>query len=169
MNDEDYSYKKKEDKEDVIDDIRKHLDKSREIRQLNDANPHEQALKFEEVRKNPPKPDFMKVDLIHKTVDGLGKIFSRSKDIETKQIVEFEEDPFFTFAPYIGFMANIAKAPLNVMDVLLDETEMVAIEEKKAFKPEKRKDDKQWGWIFVLVCIVGSVVAGAYLLMRMIG
>lgn len=164
MTEPSYKYKKEDDSsEEVLDDIRKHL---KQVRQLNEANPHEQALKFEEIRKNPPSSDFMKVELIEKTIDDEPRIFSRSKQFDgsTKEI---EEDPFFLFSPYIGYQSNIAKAPLNVMDVLLDETELIAVEERKAFKPEKRKDDKQWGWVlFVILAIVGSVGAGAYLVMR---
>jgi len=174
MNDE-YHYDKKPlddvDKENTLADVRKHLNVSNNLRRLDENNPHEQARKFRMLKQNPPNPDFMKVDL-HRGKDGNGndKLYSRHVTLDDGRSVWIEHDPFFVFSPYVGFMANIAKAPMNAMDVLFDETELVAIEEKNAFKPEKRKDENKWGWImFVVICILGAVGGGGFLLMRMLG
>jgi len=151
------------------DDIDKALKKfSGKVRRLDESNPHEQAKKFRMVKQNPPHPDFMKVEL-HNGQDEQGRpgLYSRHVTLDSGKEAWVEHDPFFVFSPYIGFQANIAKAPMNAMDVLLDETELVAIEEKKAFKPEKRKDENNWSWIlFVIMCVVGSVAGGVFLLMR---
>ena len=163
----DYNYVKDkgESKDDILKDIGDHVKRSKQIRQLNEANPHEQALKFDEVRKNPPDPDFMRVGLYQK-IDELGNanITCKSKNLKSGEEQEISIDPFFVFSPHIGFDANIAKAPLNVMGILLDETELIAIETKKAFKPEKHIDEKNFGWVWVIVLIGGAVAAGSYLL-----
>jgi len=149
-----------------IDRHVKHL--SRDIRELNESNPHEQAIKFNEIKKNPPDIDFMKVECFHgKDKDGGDVVCSRSINLSNGETRWVEHNPFFVFSPYIGFQANIAKAPLHSMDMLLDEAMNMVNEEKKAFKPEKRKDENNLGWIiFVVLCVLGSIGAAVMLGVR---
>ena len=162
----DYSYDKKKLLDDVQASVDKHLKKKAErdeelFKKLDESNPVEQEMMFDMVKKNPPEPDFMRVTV---EPDGDGGLVSKSSN------GSFPVDPLFVFSPYIGFKADIAKAPLNVVPMLIDEAMNVVAEEKKAHKPVKRKDDKQIGWILFLVfAIVGSLGAGAFLLMRLLG
>ena len=181
MSDDGYHYEKDSDEKDIdkeidrrsaLEDIRRHVEKeSRIVRRLDENNPHEQAKKFRKVKENPPDPDFMKVDLHQgENQKGIPRLYSRHIGLDDGREAWVEHDPFFTFSPYIGFMANIAKAPMNAMDVLFDETELVAVETKNAFKPEKRKDENNWTWIlFVIFCVLGSVVGAIVLGMKFLG
>jgi len=180
MSDEGYHYEKESDddiekvidRKSALDDIRRHVEKeSQRVRRLDENNPHEQAKKFRMVKENPPDPDFMKVDLHHgENQQGEHRLYSRHIKLNDGRESWVEHDPFFSFSPYIGFMANIAKAPMNAMDVLFDETELVAVETKNAFKPEKRKDENNWTWIlFVIFCVLGSVVGAIVLGMKFLG
>jgi hypothetical protein len=172
MSDDEYSYEGDKsdvsDIEDHVNEVRK--TRSRMIRGLHESNPHEQAIKYNRIKENPPDKDFMKVEAFRgKDEEGRDKIFSRSIDFngETRWI---ESDPFFVFSPFIGFQANIAKASVHAMDMLLDEAMNMVSEEKKAFKPEKRSEQKQLGWILLVVLsIIGSIAGGGFLLMRMMG
>ena len=149
----------------IDDALRRHADKVK-LKRLDEANPHEQAEKFRMIKKNPPNIDFMKVE-VFKGSDG--KVYSKSIqfDGETKWL---EHDPFFVFSPFIGFQSNINKAPLNTVPMLLDEAMNVVAEEKKAFKPEKRKDENNWSWVlFIILCAAGTIGGIAFLAMRFMG
>jgi len=153
-----------------IDNIIKRNEDRLRLKRLDEANPHEQAEKFRMIKQNPPNPDFMKVE-VYKGTDETGteRVFSKSTGFDGRP-QWLEHDPFFVFSPYIGFMSNINKAPLNVVPMLLDEAMNVVAEEKKAFKPEKRKDESNWSWVlFLLLCIGGTIGAIAFLAMRFMG
>lgn len=167
----DFKYDKELDK-DVLADIRKHLeykanDPIEDIHKLDESNPHELAKKFETIKKNPPDPNFMKVDVFHGVdKNGKDKIYSKSIDFNG-DIKWLEDDPMYCFSPYIGFKADIAQSGMHVVPMLLDEMANVVAEEKKAFKPEKRKDEKQWQWIlFIVLAVVGAIGAGLFLIFK---
>ena len=144
--------KKDFEKDELLDEVKKHIDKIN-VRKLDENNPHEQAIKFNEVKKNPPHPDFMKVK-VYKEKDENGNDILVSESIQfdgkTKRL---KHDPIFEFSPFVGFMANIAKCPMNVGDMLIDQAMNMVYEEKKAFKPEKRSSEFNYWWIAFIACI----------------
>lgn len=131
---------------------------SRDLRKLDENNPLEQAMKFNEVKQNPPEPDFMKIEVFHeKDEQGNDVVVSRSEQLDGEK-KEFHHQPILEFSPYIGFMANIAKCPMNVGPMLLDQSQNVVYEEKKAFKPEKPHSEFNWWWLVFIGLIALPVV-----------
>jgi len=175
-----YNYTPKNDKDKIIDDVKNHLgfknnntevlseqelDKDL-LKKLDESDPHHKAKMFNMIQRDPPEPDFMKVSC-YKGKDEYGNdiVLTKSVTLEDGKDRWIEVDPFFEFSPYDGFKADIAAAPLWVISQLLDEKEKVEFEDKKAHTPEKRKDKKEILYIIIFIlCIVGSVAAGAFLL-----
>jgi hypothetical protein len=138
------------------DEIADQLD-AMEIRKLDQTNPMEQARKFDMVRQNPPEPGFMKVTLEKKT-DEKGLPYVESVSTNDKGIEKrIREDPFFTIDLYSAVQANIAKCPSNVGPMLLDQQAQLIMNEKKEFKPEKRKND----FSLITIMLVGMSIVGA--------
>ena len=161
----DYSYDKKKLLDDVQASVDKHLKKKAErdeelFKKLDESNPVEQEMMFDMVKKNPPDPDFMRVTVEPDGDDGLVSKSSNGS---------IPVDPLFVFSPYIGFKADIAKAPLNVVPMLIDEAMNVVAEEKKAHKPEKRKDEFNWWWLVFILLILSCGASGVIVLMSMFG
>jgi len=142
-------------KDELMDDIKDHLDS---IRKLDENNPHEQAKKFNEVKQNPPDPDFMKIELFkERDEQGQDVVVSESKQFDGT-VKRLRHPPIMEFSPYVGFMANIAKCPMNVGDMLIDQAMNMVYEEKKAFKPEKRQNEFNYWWIvFIALLAIPAV------------
>jgi len=124
----------------------------------------EQAKKFDIVRENPPKPGFMKVDLVEKKDDNdIPYVESVSIDQDGKE-KRIREDPFFTIDLYSAVQANIAKCPSNVGPMLLDQQAQLVMNEKKEFKPEKRKSEIDLLTIgLIAMSLVGVLILVLYL------
>ena len=127
-----------------------------DMRKLDEDNPMEQAKKFDIVKDNPPKPGFMKVDLV-KTDEDPPKIFSVSKDENGKE-KRIQEDVFFTVDLYSAIQANIAKCPSNVVPMLIDQAQQLVMNEKKEFRPEKRTSEFNWWWIVLGLMMIPGII-----------
>ena len=127
-----------------------------DMRKLDEDNPLEQAKKFDIVKNNPPKPEFMKVDLV-KTHEDPPKIYSISKNEDGKE-KRIQESPFFTIDLYSAIQANIAKCPSNVVPMLIDQAQQLVMNEKKEFRPEKRTSEFNWWWIVLGLMMLPGVI-----------
>ena len=120
----------------------------------------EQAMKFDEVKKNPPAPDYMKVEVAEEEDDD-GNTFivseSRGRDGEgtPKRI---RHDPFFTIDLNTAIMADVAKVPSNVVPMFIDKAQQLVANEKKEFKAEKRKGEFNWWWIVFFLLMIPGII-----------
>jgi len=147
--------KKKEEEEPDIDEKLPKWDAVDKIRKLDENNPMERAIKFDNVRKNPPQRDYMKVDLYEKN----GELSSVSHGFDgTSPVKVLDEDRFFSVDLNTCIMADVAACPSNIISMLIDQWVNVAINEKKTFKPEKRKDEFNWWWLVLGLCMVPGIV-----------
>lgn len=154
---------------DSSDDIHKKIEKEvdaiekktiDDIKQLDELNPMEQAQKFEEVKKNPPLKDYMKVDTYSgmKTKTGEPVVVSISHGpagTEEEKIIL--HDPIMSVDLNTSVKADIAACPSNVVPMIIDERLQLAADEKKEYKPEKRKPEFNWGWILILFLLVPAI------------
>jgi len=163
-----YSFdKKKEDNdgkniEESVDKAIEHADK---LRKLDEHNPLEQAMKFDELRKNPPKKDFMKVECFERE-DAKGNKYIESKSTQldgTEKIIKHH--PFFSIDLHDAIMAQVNACPANVGPMLLDQGMKLADLEKHTFKPEKRRDENKMMVILMIVMVTIMVGAGAFAIM----
>ena len=120
------------------------------IQKLDELNPMEQAIKYKAVKRNPPEPGYMQVDVFK--VEGEDKVVSKS----TKK--NLEEDPFFSVDLNTAIMANIAACPSNVIPMLIEQARHLSWEKVKTFKPEKRGFDFNWWWIVFILLVIAPVV-----------
>lgn len=164
-----YSTKKKEETVDSDMDVHERaIRKADELRQLDEHNPLEQYMKFEQARKNPPKKDFMKVKCFKKK-DENGNVYieSRSQQFDgTEKVIHHL--PFFVMDLHDAVTSHINACPSNVGPMLLDEGMKVVDIEKKMFKPEKRKDENKMMVILWIVMITIMVGAGAFAIMTFV-
>lgn len=111
------------------------------IRDLDEKNPLEQAMKFNAVKKNPPKKGFMEVQLVSKSKDG-----------------EYAEDPYYIIDLNTAIMANVAACPSNVIPMLIDQAQRLAVDKMKTFKPEKRGNEFNWWWIVLAIILIPGII-----------
>lgn len=137
------------------EEIAKTLDEM-DIRKLDEDNPLEQAKKFDRVKENPPKPGYMKVDVV-KTDEDPPQLYSISTDKKGKE-KRIRESPFFTIDLYSAVQANIAKCPSNVVPMLIDQAQQLVMNEKKEFKPEKRTSEFNWWWIVLALMMLPGII-----------
>jgi len=148
------SYKLKKSEIEITKDLdEKHKKVLDEIRKLDELNPLEQAIKYTAVKRNLPKPGYMKVEL-HKEKDETGQplIVSKSKDKEIKH------GPFYVVDLNVALMANIAACPSNVVPMLIDQAQRLAVDKMKTFKPEKRAKEFNYWWIVFILLIAAPFI-----------
>jgi len=169
-------YHKEDDEEDKTktkstssrDAVDRALAKADELRKLDEHNPLEQAMKFEEIRKNPPKPGFMKVEA-YEAEDDNGNACIVSKSETPDGIKWIKHHPFFITDLHTAISANIAACPSNVGPMLLDQGMKLADLEKGTFKPKKRKDENKMMVILMIAMITISVGAGVFFILQFFG
>jgi len=158
-----------EDKEDEIHkEIERKLDKIEdeektitEIKQLDELNPLERAEKFEEIKKNPPQPGYMDVKVYGGTNKNTGEpvVVSISKgpkgDGDEKVILH---NPIMPVDLNTSVKADIAACPSSVIPMVIDERLQLQADEKKEYKPRKRKPEFNWGWVLILMLMVPAIV-----------
>lgn len=139
------------------DSINKKVDQVLDTKKLDESNPLERAKKFAEVKKNPPKPDYMKVKVYGGEEKGEPVVYSKSKDENDKEKI-LKHDPFFTIDLNTLIMSDIAACPSNVVPMLIDQAVTLAINEGKAFKPDKQKEPFNWWWLVMGLLMIPSVI-----------
>lgn len=122
------------------------IDEVLNTKNLDENNPLERAKKFVEVKKNPPKPDYMKIEVFEGDDNGEPIVVSKSTDKDDTEVL-IEHDPFFTIDLKTLIDADVAACPSNVVPMLIDQAVQLAMNEKITFKPKKRKDEFNWWWV----------------------
>ncbi len=136
---------------------KKTSDKIIDIKKLDEDNPMERAIKFDYVKRNPPKPGFMEVE-VHEAKDDEGNRFvvSESEQEETK--IRMVHDPFRVVDLNTSIMADVTRCPSHVMPQLIDEYVEINMTEKKEFKPEKPKEEFRYWWLLILILMLPGVI-----------
>lgn len=131
----------------------KKLDETPDTKKWDESNPLERAKKFQEVKANPPKPGYMEVKVFEGTDDnGNPIVISKSKDKEIKH------DPFFTIDLNTLITADVAACPSNVVPMLIDQAVQLVMNEKKTFKPEKRKEMFNYWWVVMALLMIPGII-----------
>ena len=147
--------------QDRVEDTRKKVDALLGVKRLDEQNPMEQAIKFDLVKQHPPEAGTMKVHMYEKQRDGeLPTVVSEAVD-KTVPVHEplIEQDVFFTIDLNTLIQADVAACPSNVMPMLIDEYVGMALAEKKAYEPEKRKRDEfNWWWIIFILMPIPAII-----------
>jgi len=125
-----------------------------DIKHLDESNPMERAIKFDKVKRDPPSPGYMKVELFEEE-DKNGNRIVISKDTEGTEI---KHDPIFTVDLKTSIDADITGCPSNVMPMLIDEAVQLAMNEKKEFKPEKRRDEFNYWWLVMGLLMLPGII-----------
>ena len=128
-------------------------DSTEDIKHLDESNPMERAIKFDKVKRDPPGPGYMKVELFEEKDENGNRVFSK----DTKG-TEIKHDPMFTVDLKTSIDADINGCPSNVMPMLIDERVQLAMNEKKEFKPEKRRDEFNYWWIVMGLLMVPGII-----------
>jgi len=142
------------------EDVNDKVDKLIDTKQLDESNPLERAKKFEEVKRFPPEPGYMKVELYEGEQNGEPVVVSKSKGPDgTGDELVYVHDPFMTIDLKTAIDADVAAVPSNTVPMLIDQSVQLAMNEKKTFKPEKRKEEFNWWWlVFGLLCLPGVLL-----------
>jgi hypothetical protein len=128
------------------DEHKRIIDNLDKIRDLDEKNPLEQAMKFNQIKKNPPKKEYMKVELISR---------SKNKDGTSN---EYQESPYFAIDLNTAIMANVAACPSNIIPMLIDQAQRLAVDKMKTFKPEKRGNEFNWWWIVLAIILIPGII-----------
>lgn len=173
--DDKYNLTDDENSIDIHDDIADKIDKMNidQIRNLDQNNPMEHAIKYDMVKHHMPKPDYMKVEVHEEQDDKTGEIYpvseSEHKDekgnIVIKKIRHF---PFFVIDLNTAIAANVAQVPMNVVPNLIDMAQDIVWEEKKAYKPEKRKEEFNYWWIIFILLIISGGISMAFMILSLL-
>jgi len=145
----------------VEEQIDKVLKGSTPLRKMDEHNPMEQAIKFQEVRKNPPKKGYMKVEC-YEALDDDGNKWICSKSNGPDGIKWIKHKPFFVTDLYQAIMSNVATCPANVGPMLIDQGMKQIDLEKKQFKPQKRRDDNKMMALIMIIMVTVMAGAGAF-------
>lgn len=154
------------------EDIRskeKFIDNLAGIKELDEQNPLEQAIKYRAVKQNPPEPGYMGVKC-YKVKDAKGKdiVVSESEITDPdgkKSIQRFKHDPFFTIDLNTAIAADITACPSSTIPMLLDMAQKKVELKKTAFKVKTRREEFNWWWIlFAILLIPGIATAILWLL-----
>jgi len=146
-------------------DIEEFIDRLNQVKELDEQNPLEQAIKYRAVKQNPPKPGYMEIGLYKDTdKDGQDIVVSQSEilDDNGKPIGEFKRykhDPFYTVDLNKLIQADITACPSSVGPMLIDMATKKESLKKKAFTTEpKRGTEFNYWWIaFVLLLVPGII------------
>jgi len=151
-----------------IEDMESFIDNLDKVKELDEQNPLEQAIKFRAVKQNPPVPGYMKVDM-YKGKDAKGRPIVKSvseHDDGNGKIVkhEFDEDPFYTVDLNKAIMADVAACPSNVGPMLLDMAQKFVELKKGAFKQDKRRSEFSWWWIVLAVLLIPGILTVVFMM-----
>jgi hypothetical protein len=136
-----------------IEDIKKHMEELNEIKQLDEQNPLEQAIKYKAVKQNPPEPGYMKVECFEEK-DADGKPIIKSVSEKGTQY----HNPFFVVDLNKALMADITACPSSVGPMLIDMAQKLVELKKKAFKSEVRKGEFNWWWIVLALLLIPGII-----------
>ena len=146
---------------DRVEDTRKKVDALLGVKRLDEQNPMEQAIKFDLVKQHPPEAGTMKVQMYEKERDGeLPTVVSEAidKTIPAHE-TQIKQDVFFSIDLNTLIQADVAACPSNVMPMLIDEYVGMALAEKKAYEPEKRKRDEfNWWWLVFAAIPIPAII-----------
>lgn len=148
-----YNMSSDKDKDEGKDTHGRAVKKLDELRKLDENNPMERAIKFDMVKKYPPKPGFMKVDVF----DGVDSDGNRIAISQSSEKTLFH-DPIMSIDLNTSIGADVAACPSNVMPMLIDEYVQIAMEEKKDYKPEKPETQFNWWWIVFFLLMIPGII-----------
>lgn len=142
------------------------IDSLTTIKQLDDENPLEQAIKYDMVKRNMPKKDYMKVTKKQVQVrDNEGNkrdfIVTESKQKNGK-ILRIIQDVIRVVDLNTSILADIARCPSHVGPLLIDNYVKVNLEEKEEFKPEKRREIPIWLYIVLLLLMLPGILIAVF-------
>ena len=160
----------------------KKIDALLEEKQItNEKEKHYDDVHILDIAKNPPEKDYMKVELkkavIHTKnedeqpvdVDVLALPLVKDNKKEPPKddptvYVNCEGDKMQAYDTIIDIdLAQMAEAQVSdcastIFPMLLDEYCLLAIEDKKAHTPEKRKEEFKWWWVLLLMMIIIPII-----------
>jgi len=152
-------------------DAQEFIESLDKIKELDEQNPSEQAIKYKAVKQNPPKPGYMEVKM-HKDKDEKQKdiIVSESDVLDdngepTEKVKRFKHDPFFTVDLNKLLMADIAACPSSVGPMLIDMAQKVVELKKTGFGIHSRRAEFNWWWIVFALLLIPGIIAVILLMM----
>jgi len=169
------SYDFKDEKKDKEKTIAEQVDeKMQEIEKQETS----EDLHILDIAENPPEPGYMKTELKKAvvqtkdeddediTIDSLGlPLNEKAEDKKPPKdnpsiFVNCNGDLMQAYDPILDIdLAMMAEAQVSdcastIVPMLIDETVELALEEKKARTPEKRKEQGSWLWIVILLMLI---------------
>lgn len=133
-----------------------------------------------DIQKNPPEPGYMNVDLKKaklKTKDDdeepidIDVVALPLKDKYTEPpkdnpliFINTNGESIEIYDPIIDidlkqvFDSQVSDCASVIFPMLMDEYLRVAVEEKKAWQPEKRKEEFKWWWVLLLMMIIIPII-----------
>jgi hypothetical protein len=132
--------------------VEEQVDEVLGFKKLDESNPLERAEKFEMVKANPVKKDYMKIELRESaSPDGSMKIVSKS------EAGAYPENPFFTIDLNTLITGHINACPSNVVPMLIEQAKQM-VRKEKVFRHEKRDKEFPWGWVIIGLSFVPAII-----------
>ena len=153
----DFTRTDEDEKKDIEESIETKIDRIIDIKKLDEDNPMERAIKFDYVKKNPPKPGYMDVKM-YNAVSEDGNSFIVSESGQKSKTLRMLHDPFRIVDLNTSIMADVTRCPSHVMPQLIDEFVQINMAEKKEFKPEPAKEEFKWWWVIILLMMVPGIL-----------
>jgi len=140
------------------------LDKLDKIKELDEQNPLEQAIKYKAVKQNPPLPGYMEVRAYDVKDEKNKDIIISESDVYndkgeyTGKVKRFKHDPFFTVDLNKLFMADITACPSNVGPMLIDMGQKLVELKKTGFGIHTRRSEFNWWWIILAILLIPGII-----------
>jgi len=147
-----------------------HLDELDRIKELDEQNPLEQAVKYRAIKQNPPEQGYMEVRLFKdKDKKGNPVVVSES-DIPdddgnpSGEVKQYRHDPFFTVDLSKQLNGDITSCPSSVGPMLIDMAQKLVETKKGAFKQDKRRSEFNWWWIVLAVLLIPGILTVVFMM-----
>lgn len=153
-----------------IKEMEKFVDNLSKVKEYDEQNPLEQAIKYRAVKQNPPEPGFMEVRCYESENEkGEPVVVSESDEYDdegepTGDVKQFEHDPFFTVDLNKQIMGDISSCPSSVGPMLIDMAQKLVEIKKGAFKSEKRRSEFNWWWIMLVVLLIPGILTVVFMI-----
>jgi hypothetical protein len=153
-----------------IKDMENFIDSLNKVKELDEQNPLEQAIKYRAVKQNPPEPGYMEVRCYEDKDDKGEPVVISESDIPkddgspSTEVKRFKHDPFFTTDLSKLIMADITACPSSVGPMLIDMAQKLVEIKKGAFKIDKRKSEFNWWWIVLAVLLIPGILTVVFMM-----
>lgn len=154
----------------TVKDMESFIDNLDKVKELDEQNPLEQAVKYRTVKQNPPEPGYMEVRCYEDKNDKGEPLVISESDIPDSdgnpsgRVRQFKHEPFFTVDLNKQLTGDITACPSSIGPMLIDMAQKLVEIKKGAFKVDKRRSEFNWWWIVLAVLLIPGILTVVFMM-----